>query len=50
MSTYKEALEKVQSSSWSDFFKTQNLNDLMDFLDNSEKIIYPSPKDMFKVF
>lgn len=50
MSTYKEALEKVQSSSWSDFFKTQDLNQLMYILDDSEETIYPSPENIFKVF
>ena len=50
MSTYKQALKKVQSSSWSDFFQTQSLDDLMDKLDNSEKTIYPSPDDIFRVF
>lgn len=50
MSTYKKALAKVQSSSWSDFFKTQDLDQLMEILDHSEKTIYPSPEDIFKVF
>ena len=50
MFTYKEALEKVQSSSWSDFFKTQNLDDLIEMLDASKETIYPSPEDIFKVF
>ena len=50
MSTYKETLEKVQSSSWSDFFKTQDLNKIMEMLDASKETIYPSPEDMFKVF
>lgn len=50
MFTYKQALEKVQSSSWSDFFKTQDLDNLMTILDDSKETIYPSPEDMFKVF
>lgn len=50
MSTYKEALEKVQSLSWSNFFKTQDLYQIMEILDNSEKTIYPSSENIFKVF
>lgn len=50
MSTYKQALKKVQSSSWSEFFKTQNLDEIMGILDASKETIYPSPEDMFKVF
>ena len=50
MSTYKQALKKVQSSSWSDFFKTQDLDEIMEMLDASKETIYPSPEDMFKVF
>ena len=50
MSTYKQALKKVQSSSWSEFFKTQNLDEIMEMLDASKETIYPSPEDMFKVF
>lgn len=50
MFTYKQALKNVQSSSWSDFFKNQDLNDLMDILDNSTKTIYPSPENIFCVF
>ena len=50
MKTYKQALEHVKSSSWSDFFKTQDLDNLMDVLDNSTKTIYPSPENIFRVF
>ena len=50
MKTYKQALEHVKSSSWSDFFKTQDLDNLMDVLDNSTKTIYPSPEKIFRVF
>ena len=50
MSTYKQALKKVQLSSWSDFFKTQDLDEIMEMLDASKETIYPSPEDMFKVF
>ena len=50
MSTYKQALKKVQSSLWSDFFKNQDLDEIMEMLDASEETIYPSPEDMFKVF
>ena len=50
MSTYKQALKKVQSSLWSDFFKNQDLDEIMGMLDASEETIYPSPEDMFKVF
>lgn len=50
MSTYKKALEKIQSSSWSDFFKTQNLDDIIKMLDASKEIIYPSPENIFRVF
>lgn len=50
MKTYKQALEHAKSSSWSDFFKTQDLDNLMDVLDNSTKTIYPSPENIFRVF
>ena len=50
METYKHALKHVQSSSWSDFIKTQNLDYLMNTLDNSTKTIYPSPENIFRVF
>lgn len=50
MSTYKQALEHVKSSSWSNFFKTQDLDSLMDMFDNSSKNIYPSPENIFRVF
>ena len=50
MSTYKQALKKVQSSSWSDFFKTQDLNKIMEMLDASKETIYPSPEGIFEVF
>ena len=50
MFTYKQALENVKSSSWSEFFKTQDLDYLMDILDASKKTIYPSPENIFRVF
>ena len=50
MKSYRHALENAKSSSWSDFFKTQNLDNLMDMLDNSSKTIYPSPENIFHVF
>lgn len=48
--TYKQAYNTVTNGVWSEFFKTQDLNNLMQLLDVSEEAIYPSPKDMFKVF
>ena len=48
--TYKQSYNTIKIGIWSDFFKTQDLNQLMDMLDDSEKTIYPSPEDIFKVF
>lgn len=50
MKRYRQALKHVKSSSWSEFFNTQDLDSLMDMLDNSSKIIYPSPENIFRVF
>ena len=50
MKSYRHALENVKLSSWYEFFKTQDLDNLMDMLDNSSKTIYPSPKNIFRVF
>ena len=48
--TYKKAYDTIKNEAWSDFFKTQDLTQLMEMLDESEQTIYPSPKNMFKVF
>ena len=48
--TYKEAYSNIKNGPWSDFFNTQDLDSLMDMLDNSSKMIYPSPENIFKVF
>lgn len=52
MKTYRQALEHVKSSSssWYNFFNTQDLDSLMDMLDTSTKTIYPSPKNIFRIF
>ena len=48
--TYKDAYLNVKNGPWSEFFNTQDLDSLMDMLDNSSKTIYPSPKNIFRVF
>ena len=48
--TYKEAYSNIKNGPWSNFFKTQDLDNLMDMLDNSTKTIYPSTNNIFKVF
>ena len=48
--TYKKAYRTIKNGIWSNFFKTQDLNQLMDMLDDSEETIYPSPENIFKVF
>ena len=48
--TYKKAYDTIKNGAWSDFFKTQNLNQLMQMLDESETTIYPSTENIFKVF
>lgn len=50
MKSYRQALEHVKSSSWSEFFNAQDLDYLMDMLDKSKKTIYPSPENIFRVF
>ena len=47
---YKEAYQNVKKGEWSEFFKTQDLEQWMDVLDNETKTIYPSSNHIFKVF
>ena len=48
--TYKEAYSNIKNGPWSKFFKTQDLDSLMDMLDNSTKTVYPYPENIFRVF
>lgn len=48
--TYKQAYNTIKNSAWVEFFKTQDLDNLMQMLDESEATIYPSPENIFKVF
>lgn len=48
--TYKEAYSNIKNGPWSNFFKTQDLDSIMDMLDNSSQTIYPSPENIFRVF
>lgn len=47
---YKKAYNTIKNGAWSDFFKTQDLTQLMEMLDGSKETIYPSPENIFKVF